>query len=183
MYHQSDCLTIYAASKGSKLWLVLYLILLLVSLALSTTSTAQGFLDKKNVYFYARRQWTEMSLSEEIAYQWDHLCCNFNIGPPCCRFAPGTGECINELKCYDTVDQHLIEQFELIAITSMIQAIYLFIVFLMAALFCKLIDRYPKLFKDGSGSEDQDEFENGMNEKKDTILTNNSKDEDYFKVT
>ena len=172
--------TIYTVSKGSKLWLVLYVKSLLVSLALSITSAAQGFSDKKNVYFYAQRQWRGMTLTQEISYQWDHLCCNFDLGPPCCRFAPGTGECINTLTCYDTVDDHLIEQFELIAITSMIQAIYLFIVFLISALFCKLINQYPKLLDDGSGSGDADEFENERNGKNDTIFTNNSKDEDFL---
>ena len=124
-----------------------------------------------------------MTLTQEITYQWDHLCCNFDIGPPCCRFAPGTGECVNELKCYETVDHHLIENFQLIAITSLLHTIYLFIIFLLSALYCKLVDRFPRLFKESDGDRNGMELAENDGKRNDTAHTVSTKDEDidYFK--
>merc|ERR1712154_469039 len=67
----------------------------------------------------------------------DHLCCNFITIPPCCRFEPSAERyCINEYVCYEKVEVHLLEQFELIKVTSMFHAIILGIVLLLAVSLC-----------------------------------------------
>ena len=123
-----------------------------ISFGLAVGSAGQAFADKNNVYNYARRQWGRLHVTQEEIYQLEHLCCNFIQLPPCCRFFPGENgpEYVNKLVCYQTVEQHLIDQFMIIAGTSMVQAIYLFVIFLGSLLFCKLIDRWPQLV-DGEG--------------------------------
>merc|ERR1712113_920866 len=100
-------------------------------------SVAQCFADEANVYNYALRQWRALTATQERVFEWDHLCCNFITIPPCCRFEPSAERyCINEYVCYEKVEVHLLEQFELIKVTSMFHAIILGIVLLLAITLC-----------------------------------------------
>merc|ERR1712113_889077 len=100
-------------------------------------SVAQCFADEANVYNYALRQWRALTATQERVFEWDHLCCNFITIPPCCRFEPSAERyCINEYVCYEKVEVHLLEQFELIKVTSMFHAIILGIVLLLAVSLC-----------------------------------------------
>merc|ERR1712232_1369467 len=62
----------------------------------------------------------------------DHFCCNFDKLDPCCRFTYGEGECVNEYICFERVQPHLIDQFNIIITCSVVHACYLFIVFLLS---------------------------------------------------
>lgn len=153
--------------------LVVYLGCTGLALGLAIAGCAQAFADKYNEYNYARRQWTELSNNQILIFQQQNKCCNFDTLPPCCRFAPGQGDCINTEVCYDQITDHLESQFELIAVTNLLQAIYLFVVFLLSALLCKVIERSPNFsFRANDGKNANDigedyEFDKG--------------DDDFFK--
>merc|ERR1712176_1254655 len=131
------CLGAQFRNKCGRVVLIIYVICLVVSLSLAVGSVAQCFADEANVYNYALRQWRALTATQERVFEWDHLCCNFITIPPCCRFEPSAERyCINEYVCYEKVEVHLLEQFELIKVTSMFHAIILGIVLLLAVSLC-----------------------------------------------
>ena len=77
----------------SRLLLVAYLACVGLALGLAVAGCAQGFADKENEYNYALRQWRALTNAQIIQFQTAHLCCNFDTLTPCCRFAPGQGDC------------------------------------------------------------------------------------------
>jgi len=100
-------------------------------------------------------------------FEWDHLCCNFITIPPCCRFEPSAERyCINEYVCYEKVEVHLLEQFELIKVTSMFHAIILGIVLLLAVSLCIFL--HCKEIREQKQLENGDKDTNNYTTKKET---------------
>eukprot|EP01084_Bolivina_argentea_P307137 530818_1 len=130
------------AKSRNKCILVLYLICITTAFVLSVATTAQAFADQSNVYYYAQRQWKGLTRVQEIQFQRLMKCCNFITKGPCCRFYPGNGECANKYTCFDIVSPHLVDQFNIIGITGLIQSFYLFAVMLFTLILCKYIDYY-----------------------------------------
>merc|ERR1712228_1151862 len=98
----------------------------------------------------ALRQWRALTATQERVFEWDHLCCNFE--PSAERY------CINEYVCYEKVEVHLLEQFKLIQVTSMFQAIILGIVLVLSSSLC--------IFLHCKDIQDQKKLENGDNSTK-----------------
>lgn len=98
-------------------------------------------------FLVARRQWNLLSNDQTNIIQVDELCCNFDTLSPCCRFAAGTGECDNSFTCFQVVDDHLLENFHLIAVTCLLQAIYLFGVAICAVVLYKYVEMRPNATK------------------------------------
>merc|ERR1740123_654660 len=128
----------------SKWALVVYLLTVSVALGLGIASAAQAFADSGNVFNYAQRQWRAMTITQTNTFQQTFLCCNFDTVMPCCRRS-GQGDCLNEFMCYEKVSPHLLENFNIIAGTSMVQSIYLFVVAIGSLLLCKFIEYKPKI--------------------------------------
>eukprot|EP01084_Bolivina_argentea_P318753 552865_1 len=105
-----------------------YLIMCCITLILAIASTAQAFADRGNVFHYARRQWNALTVVEERIFEWEHFCCNFDALEPCCRFGYGVTDCVNEFMCFERVEGHLIENFNIIIITSTLHLINMFII-------------------------------------------------------
>eukprot|EP01083_Nonionella_stella_P279128 949550_1 len=105
-----------------KIMLIVYIICVVMCCILSIASTVQAFADMGNRYHYAERQWDALTAVEEKRLEWHHYCCNFYTIEPCCRFGYGDGDCVNEYYCFEKVEEHLIEQFTIIGVTSGIQA-------------------------------------------------------------
>merc|ERR1712176_905021 len=77
----------------------------------------------------------------------DHFCCNFDKLDPCCRFTYGEGECVNEYICFERVQPHLIDCFNIIITCSVVHAVWLFIVFLATTTLYALLairDKYQE---------------------------------------
>jgi len=153
----SGCASIVTAFVGcvgahtrSKCALILYLALIGTSLALAVAGAAQGFVDASNVVLYARRQWNLLSDDQTDIYQVDELCCNFDSVSPCCRFSPGQGDCVNEFMCLERVAPALLQNFNLIAVTCLLQAIYLFGVSVCAVVLYKVVEMKPSLSETGN---------------------------------
>eukprot|EP01084_Bolivina_argentea_P056499 103408_1 len=131
------CTGAKSRNKCGSCMLVIYMLFLGISLCLSFASMFQGFADKGNVFKYAQRQWDQLTATQEKIFEWEHFCCNFKAMDPCCRFTYGENECVNEYVCFEKVEPHLLEQFEIIIISSMLHTIYLFILMLLSAgLYC-----------------------------------------------
>eukprot|EP01083_Nonionella_stella_P154714 498906_1 len=105
-----------------KIMLIVYIICVVMCCILSIASTVQAFADMGNRYHYAERQWDALTAVEEKTFEFHHYCCNFYTIEPCCRFGYGVTDCVNEYYCFEKVEEHLIEQFTIIGVTSGIQA-------------------------------------------------------------
>ena len=151
--------------------MVLYLVCVGIALGLAIAGCAQAFADQHNEYNYALRQWRALTNNQVLQFQTEHKCCNFDSLSPCCRFSAGSGECANTEVCYDQVTPHLESNFELIAITSLFQALYLLVVFLLAAVLCKFIERngFSSNGNKGKDAKTEDDYHF------------DSTDDDYFK--
>jgi len=161
------CLGAQFRNKCGRVMLIIYVICLVVSLSLAVGSVAQCFADEANVYNYALRQWRALTATQERVFEWDHLCCNFITIPPCCRFEPSAERyCINEYVCYEKVEVHLLEQFELIKVTSMFHAIILGIVLLLAVSLCIFL--HCKEIREQKQLENGDKDTNNYTTKKET---------------
>ena len=73
--------------------LTAYVVLLGITVALAIGGAMQAKADFANVYYYAKRQWWEMTYQQEQLFQHHFLCCNFDNVDPCCRWAVGEGAC------------------------------------------------------------------------------------------
>ena len=162
------------AKTRSKCALVIYLCTVGTALCLAIAGCAQAFADSGNIYNYTLRQWRALTNAQIIQFQTAHRCCNFDTLTPCCRFAPGQGECSNTEVCFDQVTDALQEDFQLIKWTCFVQSIYLFIVTLLAAVLCKWIDRNPKRF---GITKDEQNISTNLN---DDYNTKGGKDDDEF---
>ena len=155
---------------------MIYLACIVLSLVLAVAGCAQAYADFGNEYNYALRQWRGLTNAQIIIFQTENRCCNFDTLTPCCRFAPGQGDCTNTEVCYDQIVNHLESNFELIAVTNLLHSIYLFIITLLAFLLCKLIERNPDLSFKGifgfGGNKGPDSDMDGVHFDKE--------DEDYF---
>merc|ERR1712060_910559 len=124
-------------NKCGRIMLILYVLCIISALVLSVGSIFQTFADGRNVYNYALRQWRSMTATEERIVELELLCCNFIHMLPCCRFEPSAlNFCINNQVCFETVEQHLLDQFQIIQITSIIQMVWLSGVMLFSFGFC-----------------------------------------------
>merc|ERR1712045_1013588 len=161
------CLGAQFRNKCGRVMLIIYVICLVVSLSLAVGSVAQCFADEANVYNYALRQWRALTATQERVFEWDHLCCNFITIPPCCRFEPSAVRyCINEYVCYEKVEVHLLEQFNLIRGTSMFQAIILGIVLVLSGSLCIFL--HCKEIREQKQLENGDKDTNNYTTKKET---------------
>merc|ERR1712045_626915 len=179
------CLGAQFRNKCGRVMLIIYVICVVVSLSLAVGSVAQCFADEANVYNYALRQWRALTATQERVFEWDHLCCNFITIPPCCRFEPSAERyCINEYVCYEKVEVHLLEQFELIKVTSMFHAIILGIVLLLAVslcifLHCKEIREQKQLENgDENTTKKEDKYQNTkQKETKPKLMTSSTRNQ------
>ena len=50
------------------------------------------------------KMWMNYTNNEILQFQIEHRCCNFDTLRPCCRFAPGTGDCTNNQTCCNVME-------------------------------------------------------------------------------
>jgi len=174
------CFGAQRRNKCGRIMLILYVLCIISALVLSVGSIFQTFADGRNVYNYALRQWRSMTATEERIVELELLCCNFIHMLPCCRFEPSAlNFCINNQVCFETVEQHLLDNFEIIKITSMIQMVWLSAVLLFSLGFCIYLQQKDKaneiLEKVKQSEDDHDEIEDDEDTKE--TYTKNEKQE------